>query len=307
MDQPAATASGSGLLQVQPMSLEQLRKFAEGGYLYGILDACDAPAVPPKMEELGEQRAVSLFRGAAEEQYSAIAPYLVAVDPPMLDWIVETLWKDPWGIFVLAKADLDTLRQHFRRFLIVQLPDGEKWFFRYYDPRIFRVYLPNCNAGELRKFFGAARAFGFKDANESVSLVQCALRPEHPDTVADPVLPWRIRPEHVAALNQAQFEDYRERSIKHLRESFPEVTAPATDDQLRQFVADGVRSAARFNIRREVDVTRFLHLLLAVTPQFEHDPKSKWMLQYLNDASLDAEQRLDLITERLAFAKEVAT
>jgi hypothetical protein len=27
-------------------------------------------------------------------------------------------------------------------------------FFRYYDPRVMRIYLPTCNAGELRTLFG---------------------------------------------------------------------------------------------------------------------------------------------------------
>ena len=139
-------------LEMQPATLEQMHRFAEGGYLYAILDACDAPAVPDKARELGETAAVSLFKGSAQEDYSTVAPYLFKVSPETLDWIVATLWNQPWGVFVLSKADLESLRLHFRHFLLVQLPDGERWFFRYYDPRILKVYLPNCIEWELQKF-----------------------------------------------------------------------------------------------------------------------------------------------------------
>jgi hypothetical protein len=31
---------------------------------------------------------------------------------------------------------------------------GTPFYFRYYDPRVLRVYLPTCNASELQILFG---------------------------------------------------------------------------------------------------------------------------------------------------------
>lgn len=134
--------------------LSELQKLASQKQLYAILDACDAPVVPPKVKELGEDNAVSLYRGEAEEDYWAIAPYLVCVDPAVLNWIVATLWKEPWGIFAAAEANLEIVRTHFRKFLTVEMPDGKQVYFRFYDPRVLRLFLPTCTLEQLREFFG---------------------------------------------------------------------------------------------------------------------------------------------------------
>jgi hypothetical protein len=155
--------------EVHPLS--KLRELAGAGSLFAILDACDEPAIPPKVETLGEERGVSLYRGMAEEQYADIAPYLVAVDDMTIDWILGTLWGEPWGIFVVSDAGLATLRTHFRKFLLVDAPSGEQWYFRFYDPRVLAKYLPTCTIEELRAFYGRAgpagvvQAYGIPDTD----------------------------------------------------------------------------------------------------------------------------------------------
>jgi hypothetical protein len=154
----------TGVLRTEEVTLSDVRKFAERGRLYAILDACDAPTVPVKVKELGNEQAVSLYRGSAEEEYWAIAPYLVRVDGILLDWLHATLWKEPWGIFVVANSDIETLRKHFRRFLVVELPDGGKSYFRYYDSRVLQEFLPSCVREEVDDIFGSLTAFGTTDS-----------------------------------------------------------------------------------------------------------------------------------------------
>jgi len=60
---------------------------------------------------------------------------------------------------VAAPLDLRGLRHHLRTFLRVRAPDGRVLYFRYYDPRVLRVYLPTCNATELKQVFGPIRRF----------------------------------------------------------------------------------------------------------------------------------------------------
>ncbi len=152
--------SSRSLVSAEIVPLSDLQKLASQRQLYAILDACDAPAVPPKVKELGEENGVSLYRGEAEEDYWAIAPYLVRVDASVLDWIVATMWEQPWGIFVIANSNLENFRTHFRKFLTVQMPDGEKVYFRFYDPRVIQQFLPTCNDAELGEFFGSIQKFG---------------------------------------------------------------------------------------------------------------------------------------------------
>jgi hypothetical protein len=134
----------------------QVRNWAESGGLYAVIDACGAPSVPSRVRQLGDQRAVSLYKGRAEEELWAIAPYLFAVDTITFDWISSELWGTPWGFLALAHEGLDTLRHHFRQFLTVKTPAGEEWYFRFYDPRVLRKYLDTCNSTERAAFFGPA-------------------------------------------------------------------------------------------------------------------------------------------------------
>jgi len=131
--------------------------------VYAVLDACDTPSIPIKARELGETQAVSLYRGQAEEELWGIAPYLFRIDLPTFDWITETLWAFPWGFFAVSDAELDAVRHHFRRFLVVRSPNDEPWYFRFYDPRVLARFLTVTAADSVFDFFGPARAFAITD------------------------------------------------------------------------------------------------------------------------------------------------
>jgi hypothetical protein len=161
-------------IQPREGTLEDLRRMAAAGRLWAILDACDEPLVPPKVTELGPERAISLFRPPAEHEQWNVAPYLARVAEPLLAWIVQNLWPKPWGVFAICdEGDLHALRKHFRRFLIVQDPEGEAMYFRYYDPRILPVFLPSCQPGELKAFFGPLQ--GYAIGNPETEAVQLFL------------------------------------------------------------------------------------------------------------------------------------
>ena len=150
---------------IEKSSADDLKEVigSEARSLFAILDACDEPRVPDKVQELGNDLAVSLYRGAAQRDYWSIAPYLVIVDEPVLDWIVENLWKDPWGIFAVADASLEDMRKHFRKFLLVEGPEGDELYFRYYDPRVLPTYLATCVVEEVGEFFGDLECFACSD------------------------------------------------------------------------------------------------------------------------------------------------
>ncbi len=171
-----AYSRGMTLIRREEHTVLEAREWAEGGQLFAILDACDTPSVVEKVKELGEARAVSLYRGTAEEEFESIAPYLVVVDTAVFDWITETLWAEPWGVFVRSAATLEQLRTHFRKFLLVEGPDGEEWYFRFYDPRVLATYLETCTERELGEFLGVVEGFGVVDP-ESYCIVTLARVP----------------------------------------------------------------------------------------------------------------------------------
>jgi len=132
--------------------------------LYAVLDAARNGSIYPAIRKSGFEYEC-LYRGELDPDLADAAPYLVKLeaDMPFTHWLVAQGWGDSWGIFLVAGASLRDLRQHLRKFLMVYGPDGNPLYFRYYDPRVLRVYLPTCNAEELRMVFGPVQWFMLED------------------------------------------------------------------------------------------------------------------------------------------------
>lgn len=136
---------------------EVLEHQTDESALYAIVDAARDPEVYPSTLEPGLD-VRCLYAGVLPEPIAHTAPYLVELDPETVfaDTIREH-WADSWGIVVRADADIETLRKHFRKLNYVRGPDGKRLLFRYYDPRVIRVYLPTCTKDELRQVFGPVK------------------------------------------------------------------------------------------------------------------------------------------------------
>lgn len=128
--------------------------------LYALLDAAREPSVLKVILESKEEYR-SLYEGAAGAQLCHFAPYVVRIPEksPLLEKLVQQAWGKSWGVYVACDRPLKDLRTHFRKFLIVKLPDGKQANFRYYDPRVLRIFLPTCNMEEVAQFFGPVKRF----------------------------------------------------------------------------------------------------------------------------------------------------
>lgn len=103
----------------------------------------------------------SLYEGVEGAKLAQVAPYLVklAPDSSLLEPLVKEGWGKSWGVYLTCNSDFHDLRRHLRHFLQATLPDGEQVYFRYYDPRVMRVYLPTCVAAEADQFFGPIKRY----------------------------------------------------------------------------------------------------------------------------------------------------
>jgi hypothetical protein len=122
---------------------------------FALLDAARNPAIPQMLRSARADHE-PLYARVRETDYRAVAPQLVSFsdDPSRFRTLVSAAWGRSWGIYLLSGSSLPELLQHFRRLLMARLPDGRKVYFRFYDPRVMRVYLPTCTAEEARTVFG---------------------------------------------------------------------------------------------------------------------------------------------------------
>lgn len=132
--------------------------------LYAILDAAVEPDVLKVLHE-SKAECQSLYEGAQGAQLAHFAPYLVRLpeESPLLEFLATKAWGKHWGVYLTCPSEFQELRRQLRRFLMVQLPNGEKVYFRFYDPRVLRIYLPTCNPEETKQFFGPIKYYLVED------------------------------------------------------------------------------------------------------------------------------------------------
>jgi hypothetical protein len=116
---------------------------------------------------------ISLYRGRSEESLAAVAPYVFTFphSNEFSDFILERGWGNSWGIFVYGSQNIEEIHHHFRKFLMVKTEDEKQFYFRFYDPRVLRIFLPTCDIQQLKEFFGPVQKFICEDEDPLFALV----------------------------------------------------------------------------------------------------------------------------------------
>lgn len=149
---------------------------------------------------------LSLYRGESEVRLSRVAPYLFPFNAstPFGKWYLENGWGQSWGIPFRASADILELQKHFRQFLKVQTEFGKELIFRFYDPRVLRIFLPTCDPWQLKEFFGPVQFFLIEDEEagflKKQSVVNGALKIER--FPIEPIIPSKSKEEDVAVAGE---------------------------------------------------------------------------------------------------------
>lgn len=159
-------------------SMEALRNllFAEDGEnCIAVIDGAACRELVQQLDELKPEY-YCLYEGELEPDVESCAPHLVALTPehPFTEWFLAELPGKPWGIFARSKEKLIKLRKHFRSFQIVQNEQGQQLYFRYYDPRVLRIFLPTCDEEQLTKFFGPVSTYISQDEKGEFTAYQRA-------------------------------------------------------------------------------------------------------------------------------------
>ena len=110
-----------------------------------------------------------LYSGDLPYELEAAAPHLVRLEYEDKETrrLLSRSIGNSWGVFLKADTSLTRLRSHLRTLLIVRDWKGSKLYFRYYDPRVLRAYLPTCTTEELKSVFGPIKQFWTEDRDGS--------------------------------------------------------------------------------------------------------------------------------------------
>ncbi len=122
---------------------------------YALMDCALDSTIYPTIQASGCPVAC-LYADDWQKNFGDIAPHLVELTPSakfsteLLGWD----WYGNWGYFVQSQETLDQLSAAFAPLATVKMPDGATSFFRYFDPRVIRVFLAQADSAGLTAIFG---------------------------------------------------------------------------------------------------------------------------------------------------------
>lgn len=261
----------NSLLRCQEASSADVLQIARTGKLFAIVDSARIPVAAKWAWDLGDQNAISLYRETPEQEFWDIAPYLFTVTEALLEWLFKIAATDGWGTFVASRADLLSLRHHFRHFLKVQAPRGETWVFRFYDPRVLRPFLISCSAEELRLFFGPVQAYGIFSSPESVVFYQEAAI-HQPMPLPKYALMFKLRDAHIEALSTQADRALATEVIGFLRSRFPQLVVDLPPETLERRVLLGFNRARTYGFTRTSTLAAFVGIMFELGPLFDEHP-----------------------------------
>lgn len=136
----------------------QTRLWQEAGDMpaYVILDGAQNQTLLGALHGAGAPPWRCLFTGQLEPDMAVVAPYLVELEhsSAFTRRLLAECWGQNWGVFLTSKLELPALWRHVRQQVQVYGPNLESLYFRFYDPRVMRNYLPTCSEPQLAEFFG---------------------------------------------------------------------------------------------------------------------------------------------------------
>jgi uncharacterized protein DUF4123/FHA domain-containing protein len=186
--------------------------------LFAILDAARDIRILALLVHYKEE-CQSLYEGVEGAKLAQVAPYLVRLVPEskLLEALVKEGWGKSWGVYFTCAGDFQEIRRHLRHFLQVKLPDGEQVYFRFYDPRVMRIFLPTCIPEEATHFFGSIKRY--------------VMEGEEPDQLWEFTTMGRGAEKRVLSLGQAAFQDARAVSARARTEPAALIEKPGPEGQ----------------------------------------------------------------------------
>ncbi|MCX6270838.1 MAG: DUF4123 domain-containing protein [Bacteroidetes bacterium] len=144
----------------------------ENGYLYAIVDSARNEDVF-RYFLIDNVTYRSLFQDTLDEQAFGVSGFLVGCNREsiLFNWLTSQVWGSSCSIFFTSQSSFDEVFKHLQNLNRVYLEDDEVVYFRYYDPRVLRVFLPTCTQRELDIFFGEVISFMMETENTDVLTV----------------------------------------------------------------------------------------------------------------------------------------
>ncbi|MCM8531287.1 MAG: DUF4123 domain-containing protein [Lentisphaeraceae bacterium] len=266
--------------------------------VFGIMDGASCPDLLQMLKEYKVEHEC-LYRGALEPTLEAKAPYLVSLkrSSPLLKLWLEEGQENNWGIFAVSYADMTISRRHLRGFLRVKKPDKQMVYFRYYDPRVFDVFIHTCDALESDFIFGPIEKF-FYFSEESFNEV---VNPKEKEKDQRPLRQFIFRDEPWAQMLDYAYSGMERKIALQLKREYPDLaTARGGLKVLQESVHNYRIKANGFDLAKYSDIYLFCYMYFIWTDELEEEG---WFKE-LTQSYKENEHWFDDLEQRMSFELE---
>ena len=299
-----------------PAQLETLRQASAGqGILYALMDGVLAPELQAALiEHQPRLDYLALFLGDEQGTLAPVCPYLVRFndfDDGLMWWLLDEGQGKSWGVYLCSQADLTALHHHLFCLLSVRGLEGEKLYFRYYDPRVLRPFWQVLTDEERNRFLGPIQTILVEDEKEpgfwAYRRPQGMEPPPYPPAPNDwtelPEPWWRITPVQHQALMDGVLHNFLRRFADYVSRTRDELRPDLNVDFHTQEYQAILEKQARYFMQHGFESEGELHEALKWIQVFGlnlHTPRIKKIVE---DQSIGTLERLHAM-RRLATRRE---
>jgi hypothetical protein len=122
--------------------------------VYALIDGAQAFELAFAARLMGHEL-YTIFSGDLAGILAHVGPCLVVIGERsafLAEWVKRV--GTHVGVLFESTAEFESLCRHLRHIFVATDEEHQKYFFRFYDPRVLRTFLPTCHAEELKEFFG---------------------------------------------------------------------------------------------------------------------------------------------------------
>lgn len=96
----------------------------------------------------------SLFKGTKDEAIMDVSPWLFQIDDQLEKNLSNEIAIALQSVLLVeSKKDMQSVCAHFKSF-IYQTINGREYFFRFWDARVLKKFLPTCDKKQIAELFG---------------------------------------------------------------------------------------------------------------------------------------------------------
>ena len=226
---------------------------------------------------------------------ASVGPVLIAVEPNGL--LAKTFteeWQASAGIWLETEAGEADLIAHLRSLVHVQLEGNVSAFFRFYDPRITRLWLADLTDTHRDRLMGPVRSIRLPDGAYIHQINADQPCGQYAAT------PWlTLSALQLEQLCQGKRDQFNQRMLDHCQRYFPQCLQGLDAQARQQWAQDCQRNAARLGYSAEDEVMCWISLYAHFGAAFPEGPGQEVYRQLLAGRDVTPQQRLDHLLDEL--------